>query len=460
MRSRVGVALFSLALVCVAQRLEAGSLRAPKVALPFEKYALDNGLEVILHEDHRTPIVACNIWYHVGAKDEPRGKNGFAHLFEHLMFQGSRNVGEDMFFKYLERAGSSDENGTTGDDRTNYYETVPRNQLALALWLESDRMGSLLEHVDQKTFTGQRDVVKNEWREHTADAPYGLVSKFIREAVYPEAHPYHRLPIGTPEDLDRATLEDVKAFFRTWYVPSNATLVLAGDFEPADAKRLILHYFGSLPRGAKPAAAVAKAPVLAGERRLYVEADVELPRLTVTWPTPPLFAKGDAELDLIGQILSDGKSSRLYKRLVYDLEVAQNVAAYQASSELSSMFEITVTLRKDKDLGKVLELVDAELDALRSNFAVDRELERAKAQIVSRMVLEMERVGSRANAYNQYNQQAHDPGFFDKDVARYADATVADLSAALLLLPKGRRVVTFVTPVPGAPRSGRLVGGR
>jgi zinc protease len=229
-----------------------GSSATVAPALPFERFVLPNGLEVILHEDHRTPIVAVNVWYHVGSKDEPAGKNGFAHLFEHVMFQGSKHVAEDTFFKYLERAGASDRNGTTNTDRTNYFETVPSNELALALWLESDRMGWLLDHANQETFKSQRDVVKNERRQNYENAPYGLVIQFIREALYPKDHPYHLLTIGTPQDLDAATFEDVTAFFRTWYLPNNATLVVAGDIDPKAAKELITQYFGSVPRGRDP----------------------------------------------------------------------------------------------------------------------------------------------------------------------------------------------------------------
>src|SRR5580698_1984507 len=251
---------------------------ASKITLASRTTRLANGLQVVLHEDHRTPIVAVDVWYHVGSKDEAEGRHGFAHLFEHMMFQGSKHVPEDTYFRYLERAGASNVNGSTSEDRTNYFETVPRNRLELALWLESDRMGFLLDHVDQQTFAGQRDVVKNERRQNYENAPYGLVVKYVDEALFPPSHPYHHLTIGSPADLDAATLADVRRFFRTWYVPNNATLVIAGD----------------------------------------VEAGVELPRVVISWPTPPFFAAGDAELDLLARVLSAGKTSRLYKRLVYD----------------------------------------------------------------------------------------------------------------------------------------------
>jgi predicted Zn-dependent peptidase len=224
----------------------------PLPNLPVQSYALDNGLRVILHEDHTNPVVTVNLWYHVGSKDEPPGRNGFAHLFEHLMFQGSKHVAEDQFFQYLEGAGASDRNGTTSTDRTNYYETLPSNQLELALWLESDRMGFLLDHVDQKTFEDQRKVVKNEKRQHYDDAPYGQLPEYLHKAIYPAGHPYRNLTIGSHEDLDRATLEDVRQFFKTFYVPNNASMVVAGDLEPGKTRALVEKYFGPIRRGPQP----------------------------------------------------------------------------------------------------------------------------------------------------------------------------------------------------------------
>lgn len=455
-----------------AARPAYAQLGGVNAAIPFEKYTLDNGLEVILHEDHRTPVVTVNIWYHVGSKDEAAGKNGFAHLFEHVMFQGSRNVGEDMYFKYLERAGASERNGTTNLDRTNYFETVPSNQLALALWLESDRMGFLLDHADLDTFKSQREVVKNERRQNYENAPYGLVGQYIAAAIYPPDHPYHLLTIGTPEDLDRASLDDVRAFFKTYYVPNNATLVVAGDIDKPKAKELIQKYFATLPKGAAPPVKSAPLPVVLKkeafqETRLNIEADVELPRVLLSWITPPRFAPGDGELDLLSNVLSSGKSSRLYKRLVYDLQIAQDVNAYQTSNQLASKFEIAVTIRKPdkRDKGKkatppedVIKLIDKELDALRRAPPTADELDRAKTSYLSQMIFAMERVGYRAASLNDYNQYAGDPGYFTRDVQRYQAATRADLQKAVVTwLPQGNRVVTIVTPNKEAPRSGRLV---
>ncbi|WP_437984945.1 M16 family metallopeptidase [Sorangium sp. So ce117] len=437
----------------------AAAATSVSVAIPVEKYTLENGLEVVLHEDHRTPVVAVNVWYHVGSKDEPRGKNGFAHLFEHVMFQGSKHVGEDMFFKYLERAGASERNGTTNSDRTNYFETVPANELALVLWLESDRMGWLLDHANDATFTSQRNVVKNERRQNYENAPYGLVPQFLRAALFPESHPYHLLTIGTPEDLDAAHMDDVKAFFRTFYVPNNATLVVAGDIDRNKAKELIQKYFGPIAKGAPPPVATKPDPGdLATEKRLDIEADVELPRVTISWVTPPSFAPGDAELDLVANVLASGKTSRLYKKLVYDLQIAQDVFAFQQSSQLASTFQITATLKKGKSPEQALKLIDAELERLRKAPPTQDEHDRAQAKVLSELVFSMEQVTARANAINNYNQLTGDPGYFPRDVARYEKATAADLQKATAdLLPQGRRVIALVTPKAGAPKAGRLV---
>ena len=429
-----------------------------QLRLPFEKYALQNGMEVVLHEDRRTPVVALNLWYHVGSKDEAPGKNGFAHLFEHLMFQGSRNVGEDQFFKYLEDAGASDRNGTTSYDRTNYFETVPANQLALGLWLESDRMGFLLDHANVETFDSQREVVKNERRQNYENAPYGLVRQFIRESIFPESHPYHLQPIGTPADLDAASIDDVRAFFRRYYVPNNATLVLAGDFDRARARTLVEKYFASLPRGADAKPVTLPMPVtLSKETRLEVEADVELARVLMSWPTPPRLKPGDRELDFLGLVLSSGKSSRLYKKLVYELQIAQDVSAVQESGQLASTFEITVTLRKGKDPKQALAIIDQELAKLRTAPPSQVEVERARARLLSNLIFGMERVTSRANAFNEYNQITGDPGYFERDVTEHQRIQPKDVSAAAAQwLSATGRVVTLVTPTPGAPRAGRL----
>jgi len=430
--------------------------------MAVEKYVLSNGLEVVLHVDRRTPTVAVNVWYHVGSKDEPAKKNGFAHLFEHLMFQGSRNVPEDEFFHFLEKAGASDHNGSTNTDRTNYFETVPSTQLPLALWLESDRMGFLLDHVDEKTFKEQREVVLNERRQNYENASYGMVSQFIRAALYPEGHPYHLLTIGTPEDLGRATLEDVRAFYRRFYVPNNATLVVAGDIDVAHTKELVAKYFGTLKRGADPHTATTPIaiPPPRGEQHLSVEADVELGRVQLTWPTPEMFTASDLELDVLARILSDGRTSRLYKRLVYDEKLAQDVWAYEDSRILGSQFEVGVALRKGVDPDKVLAILDEEIAKISKSAPSAAELDRAKTNTVAPLVFGLESLTHRADLLNQYNQDTGDPAFITKHIAAYEKTSAEDVEkVAARFLTKEARIVTIVTPTPGAPRAGRLTGG-
>ncbi len=288
------------------------------------------------------PEVAVDVWYKVGARDEVAGRTGFAHLFEHVMFQGTKHIAEDKHFEYLQKAGASSVNGSTSPDRTNYYEVVPANQLELALWLESDRMGFLLDRVGFKeTIDNQRDVVKNERRQRYENRPMGLVSKVLLEALYPPDHPYHHQVIGSMEDLTAASVDDVKAFFRTYYVPGNATLTIAGDFDRAKVKELVAQYFGPIPAGGAIQRRAAPDARLAASKRIAMEAKVQQPQLYVAYPSPANFAPGDRELDVLANVLGNGKSSRLFKRLVYDLKIAQSVSASQQSQLLTSSFEIT-----------------------------------------------------------------------------------------------------------------------
>ena len=430
----------------------------PLPRVQAEKTTLSNGLEVILEEDHRTPIVTVNVWYHVGSKDEDARRNGFAHLFEHVMFQGSKHVPEDTYFRFLEKSGATSINGTTNLDRTNYFETVPANQLELALWLESDRMGFLLDHADEKTFASQRDVVKNERRQNYENAPYGLVIQYVREELFPAGHPYHLLTIGSPADLDAASIEDVRGFFRKYYVPNNATLVLTGDIDKKKAVALVEKYFGPIPKGA-PVPRQKRAQVgHAGETRLEVEAGVELARAQVAWITPAFFQPGDADLDLVAHILTSGKTSRLYKRLVYDLQIAQSVSASQESSELTSLFEIVATARPGHTGDELLKVIDEELAKLRAGGVTNEELARAKTSILADNVFDLERSSSRANRLNTYNHYVGDPNYLAKDLARTTNATKESVSdAAKQYLVERDRVVTVVTPKKEAPLAGKLV---
>ena len=431
-------------------------------SLKFDTVTLTNGLQVYLREDHRTPIVAVNVHYRVGSKDEEPGKNGFAHLFEHMMFQGSKHVPEDTYFKMLERVGATDINGTTNTDRTNYYETVPSNQLELALWLESDRMGFLLDHVTAASFAGQRDVVKNERRQNYENTSYGMVSEFfMRQLLYPANHPYHRSTIGTPADLDAASLDDVKAFFRTYYIPNNASLALVGDFSKTAALALVERYFGPIVRGAEVARRPVAAPALTAQTVLDVESGAVLSRLQLMWPTPALMADGDADLDFAAHLLANGKSSRLYKSLVHDAQIAQDVSAAQASAHLGSRFQIVVTLKPGKLSADALKLVDRELVRLAAAPAaeLEPELVRAKRTTSASFWFGLERVSGTAEMGNSYNDAAGTPNFFAQDYARYVQASGATVSAAVRkYLPLDRRIVAHVAATPGAPLSGVLKG--
>ena len=423
-----------------------------------EKTVLPNGLEVILDEDHRTPIVTVNVWYHVGSKDEAPHRNGFAHLFEHLMFQGSKHVPEDTYFKDLEKVGATSINGSTNLDRTNYFETVPANQLELALWLESDRMGFLLDHADQKTFESQRDVVKNERRQNYENAPYGFVAMEIFGQLYPVGHPYHLLTIGSPEDLDAATLDDVRAFFRTNYVPNNASLVISGDIDKAKTKALVDKYFGPIPKApdvTHPTPALVTHP---GETTVEMEGNVEQARVYINWPTPAFFQTGDSDLDLVGRVLSGGKTSRLYKKLVYDLQIAQSVAAYQASKELASNYEIVATAKTGHTAAELLQAIDEELATLRSGGVKADELARGKTTTTSDFIFGIEPSSQRGEQFNVYNHYTGNPNFLAQDLARTTNATTDSvLNAAKTYLKEHDRVITLVSPKKDAPIAGRVV---
>ena len=314
--------------------------RKPKVPmLQVEKYSLPNGLTVLLHEDHKTPVVAVNLWYRVGSKDEKPGRTGFAHLFEHMMFQGSKHHDSDYFMP-LEKLGA-DLNGTTGEDDTIYYETVPSNALELALWLEADRMGFLLPSMTQERLDNQRDVVKNERRESVDNVPYGQAEEALLKALYPADHPYHHSVIGSMADLSAARLADVSAFFRTYYVPNNAILCVAGDFQPEQAKSWIKKYFGPLPRGPEVVRPKPAIPKLAESKHITIDRRGEHPRAELIWPTVPSNHPDEPALDVLAAVLGGlPKENRLFRTLMYDRQLASQVAASHPTHLLSGMFEV------------------------------------------------------------------------------------------------------------------------
>ena len=409
-----------------------------RIAVPYQTFTLPNGLNVILHEDHTVPMVTVNVWYHSGSANETPGRTGFAHLFEHLMFEGSGHVKEGDFDTLLEAAGG-DNNASTANDRTNYYINVPSGALDLALYLESDRMGYLLDVVNEAMVDGQRDVVKNERRQSYENAPYGMAEARIPELMYPKNHPYHWPVIGYMEDLSAASAEDVREFFRKYYAPQNASLVVAGDINPAEARQKIEHWFADVKPG-KGADPIDVPPIgLSGVVTETLTDRVQLPRLSLVWLSPPLYQPGDAALDVAASVLAGGKNSRLHKRLVYDMQIAQNVSAYQESAALSSMFRIEVTARPSSDppaqvLARLKTVVDEELARLREAPPTDREVQRALNQTEASFYARMETVGGfggKADQLNGYYFQAGDPDFFNEDLARYLSLQPNDISAAV-----------------------------
>lgn len=402
---------------------------APLPKIAYEKYTLPNGLDVILVEDHRLPITAVNIWYHVGAANEEPGLTGFAHLFEHMMFSASKHVPRGLADKLLESAGATDFNGTTDFDRTNYFDTVPSNQLELALWIHSDRMGYLLDVLDQTALTNQQDVVRNERRQSIENRPYGIVEEALFHQLFPQNHPYYASVMGSHADIQAAKLDDIKRFFARYYRPNNASLVIVGDIDKAKTKALVTKYFGSFKRGPDIPKLRVVTPPITAERRAVVTDRVELPRVFMGWLTPPAFKEGDAELSIAAQILAGGKSSRLYKALVYDKQIAQDVNASQESNALTSMFVVDVTARPGHSAQEIEAAIDKEMNKLRSAPPSDKEMERARNTIETAMLSHIEKIGGAglADQLNEYNHYLGDPGFLPKDIERYRKVTAADV---------------------------------
>ncbi len=420
----------------------------PHVA--FEKYRLANGLEVILSEDHRLPLTAVNLWYHVGPANEEAGRTGFAHLFEHMMFQGSKDVKANEHFRYLEGAGASTINGTTDFDRTNYFETVPSNQLELALWLESDRMGYLIDKLDQTNLSTQQDVVRNERRQSLENQPYGIVEEALYHQLFPSNHPYYAEVIGSHADIQAAKLADVRRFFKQYYAPNNAGLAIVGDFDPATAKRLVEKYFGPLARGPEVPKITAATPLITSERRVVVQDQVELPRVYMGWITPPIYKPGDAEAALTAQILAGDKASRLYKSLVYQQQIAQDVTISLNSEVLGSIFELYATARPGHTAAELEKSIDAELARFRSDGPEQKEVDRARNTIETNFIRGLERLGGFggvADRLNQYNHYFGDPAYLERDIQRYRDATPGSIKAfAQQSLTNPQRAVVYGLP--------------
>jgi len=447
-RTRLSSRALLLATLAIVIAAAATPLSAQDPKIPFEKYTLPNGLEVILVEDHSVPLIAVDIWYHVGSGDEVPGRSGFAHLFEHMMFQGTKNTGEDKHFEVLQTIGGTDVNGSTNVTRTNYHEVVPSNQLETALWLESERMGYLPETITEKSLANQREVVRNERRQSYDNVPYGKEGLLVSELLYPEGHPYRYEVIGRHEDLAAATADDVKGFFAKWYVPANATLTLAGDVDRATAKRLVEKWFGTFPATRRPVPPPVPTPVVQGPQRRTVDDSLaKLRRVHYAWNTPPLFAPGDAELDLLASALAQQGTGRLYKILVLEKRWARSVAAFQESRELSSIFHVFADLQDDAPFDEVEKVIDAELDKVISAPITEAELRRGIVAFESQYVWGLEPLLTRAENVQHCNHFLGDPDCITRDLDRYRKATLPGVQAvAAKYLPKSGRVEVITVP--------------
>lgn len=414
--------------------------RAQQSSVPkieFEKYVLPNGLQVILHVDRKLPIVHVNQWFHVGSANEKMGRSGFAHLFEHMMFQGSKNASKD-YFTYVEAAGANllegGVNGTTNQDRTNYFATVPAGNLENLLWVEADRLATLPEGLTKEKLDNQRDVVKNERRQGLENQPYGRWFKILNENLFPLGHPYHTDVIGIHEDLTAASMDDVKEFFRTYYTPNNLSLVVAGDFDPAEAKRLIEKYFGTIPPGPALDRPAKRVVTLNGEKTVEVRDRIPLERTYFGWTSPAYFDAGDAELELVATILTDGLSARLNKALLYDKQLASDVVAFQNGQPLGGSFMMWATARPGVDLGQIEGIIASEIARLAKDGPTAEELNRAKTKWEFGFVSGLERIGGfggKSDLLNQYNTFLGNPGKFEEDLQRHRSVTIESVKAAV-----------------------------
>ena len=432
----------------------------PKIE--FEKYKLPNGLEVILAPDSRVPLVAVNLWYHVGSGEEVPGKSGFAHLFEHMMFQGTKNTGEDQHFPILRKIGS-DPNGTTDPDRTYYFEVVPSNQLETALWLESERMSHLLPALTEGSLKNQIDVVRNERRQRDDNQPYAKARFAMFEALFPEGHPYRYMTIGRHEDLECASVDDVKSFFKTWYVPANATLALVGDFDVPEAKKAIEKWFGGFPKSEKPKVVAIPAPVVESRTIEVPDSFAKLRQIVLVWHSPANYGDGDAELDIAADALGAEGTGRLYKALVYDKQLAQWVRASQGGAQFSGTFTVTIQLRSTSDLAETQKIAVAEIEKLAQENLTEKEISRFVAAMEAGAIYQLEGLNARANRLQGYNHYLGDPDRLTWDLDRYRKTTADKIRAtvAKYLVPSHMLVVVTMPAeaTPPKPDKPAVCGG-
>ena len=434
------------------------AVAATEPSISYQEFTLPNGLRVFLSEDHRAPQVTVNVWYHVGAANQRPGRSGFAHLFEHMMFSGSQHVPDpDKVLAAIGAGLGGAANGSTNFDRTNYFETVPASQLPTALWIESDRMGFLLPTLDEKKLATQRDVVSNERRQRYENQPYGRAALELCDTLYPKPHPYYHCVIGSIEEIQAARLEDIKAFFREFYGPRNATLASVGDFDPKAARELVTKYFGDLPAGSEPKRPDVPQPRLDRVVEKTVPDPVaRIPQLQMVWNGVKPFAPEEAAGDILSVVLGGSKTSRLYRRLVEEKQLASGVYATNSSLGLGGYFQIVATAREGHTVAELRKEVESVLDELRKNGPTAAEVERAKRMVVGGMVRSVERAPGKADQLNAYAFFTGDPGYLPKDVARYRAVTPAEVhEAARTLLPPDRLLVMDIEPAAAAAPGAR-----
>ena len=431
----------------VADAAGTGPAAAPRISLPVETFTLPNGLRVVLSADPHAPTVATSLRFHVGAADETGGHTGFAHLFEHMMFQGSAHIPLGKMDKLTDALGTYTNASTDFDSTTYFIPDLPPDRLALALWFDSDRLGYLLDTLDERNLAIQKAVVRNELRQNDEQAPYGNTELEVYRQLFPAPHPYHDAVIGTHEQVQAATLAEVRRFFRTYYVPNNATLAIAGRLDVPETKKLVTKYFGTLPRGADPPAPAPAVPTVSAEKDVALTDAVTLPRVTMAWLTPPFYAPGDAAADTTAGILAGGESSVLYKALVRGQEIAQDVTAYQASSRFPSVFELTATAKPGHTAAELKAAIDAELAKLRAKGPAQADLDAARNTYLANFVRGLQKPDAVADVLSRYDRFVGTPRYLDKDIARYTGLTVADIKAfATDQLKPDARVVLDTEP--------------
>lgn len=443
-RFRTATGLAALLVACALP----ATVAAQSLRVPYTTFTLPNGLKVIVHEDHSVPIVTVNTWYHVGSGDERPGRTGFAHLFEHLMFMGSQHVPTGQFDQLLEASGA-DNNGSTTEDRTNYFEDGPTNALPLMLYLDSDRMGFLLPELTAEKVDLQRGVVQNERRQSYENQPYGLAEENILRRLYPAGHAYSWPVIGSMADLSAATIDDVRQFSRTYYTPTNATMVIGGDVNPIAVRRLVERYFGDVTRG--PAVTRTQPPPVNLDADVYatLEDRVQLPRVYNAWHSTRAFSPDDASLSVLADVLASGKSSRLYRRLVYEMQIATQVTAYHDALKADGSFRLSSTARPGHDLNELQQVIGEEIRRLVETGPTAREVQRVINQTEARFLDRMERVGSFGGKADQlafYDYFVGTPDYFQTDLDRYRRVTPADVQRVAREHLQRHRVVLSVVP--------------